>query len=300
MPDQPIGTCSLPNDDELGDEAMRKSLLGAAALVLLAGAAHSADVYQPEPLPSLMDAPEITVQEASGWYLRGDVGYSFNKSRGVEYFQGSNALLSDFDTASLKDSFLVGGGVGYQINNYLRTDVTFDYLTSADFKGSTIGVCTNGTDFSACSSSDKSDMRAYSLLANAYVDLGTYGAITPYVGAGIGGTYVKWGKLRNTICDDPYSGGCYGTEHGGEKSWRFTYALMAGATIDLTCALKADVGYRFRHIAGGDMFGYVDGGGPGYDKGFYSHEARVGARYLLGGCDTPVSYEPPMEPIVYK
>ncbi|MBA4784840.1 MAG: outer membrane protein [Pseudorhizobium pelagicum] len=280
---------------------MKKSLLGAAALLLTVGAAHSADVYQPEPLP-FMDAPEITVKEASGWYLRGDVGYSFNKSRGVEYFQGSNGLVSDFATASLKDSFLVGAGVGYQINSYLRTDVTFDYLTSADFEGSTVGECGGGSNpLVACSSSDTSDMRAYSLMANAYVDLGTYGAITPYVGAGIGGTYVKWGKLRNTICNDPYSTtGCYGNEHGGEKSWRFTYALMAGATIDLTCALKADVGYRFRHVTGGDMFGYVDNGGPGYDKGFYSHEARVGARYLLGGCDTPVAYEPPLEPIVYK
>ncbi|MCJ8519611.1 opacity protein-like surface antigen [Pseudorhizobium tarimense] len=279
---------------------MRKSLLGAAALVLLAGAAHSADIYQPEPLPSIMDAPEITVQEASGWYLRGDIGYSFNKSRGVEYFQGSNALLSDFDTASLKDSFLVGAGVGYQINNYLRTDLTFDYMES-DFEGSTSG---SGASFGACigpcTSTDRSTMRAYSLLANAYVDLGTYGYVTPYVGAGIGGTYVNWKNLRNTSCADDGSGCDDTVEHRGRGSWRFTYALMAGATVDITCALKADVGYRFRHVDGGDMFGFAENGGPGYDKGFYSHEARVGARYVFGGCDTPVSYEPPIEPIVYK
>ena len=273
---------------------MRKSLLGAAALVLLAGAAHSADVYQPEPLPSLMDAPEVTVQEASGWYLRGDVGYGFNKSRGVEYFQGDNDNLVDFTSASLKDGFLLGGGVGYQINNYLRTDVTFDYMKS-DFSGSTSGYCIVGP----CTSRDQASLNAYSLMANVYVDLGTYGSVTPYVGGGIGGTYVKWGRLRNTICDDP-GRDCYSYDHEGEKSWRFTYALMAGATIDLTCALKADVGYRFRHVTGGEMFGYVENGGPGRDKGFYSHEARVGARYLLGGCDTPVSYEPPIEPIVYK
>jgi len=282
---------------------MKSSLPGAAALLLTASFAHSADLYQPaEPMP-FMDAPEITVQEASGWYLRGDVGYSFNKMRGAKYYQGSNELLNDFDTASLKDSFLIGGGVGYQINSYLRTDVTFDYLTSADFRGSTSGVCGDGVGnpFVACSSTDKSYMHAYSLMANAYVDLGTYGYVTPYVGAGIGGTYVKWGKLKNRICDDPYQpGGCYGGDHDGEKSWRFTYALMAGATVDITCALKADVGYRFRHVAGGDMFGYLDRGGPGYDKGFYSHEARVGARYVFGGCDTPVAYEPAPEPIVYK
>jgi opacity protein-like surface antigen len=143
-------------------------------------------------------------------------------------------------------------------------------------------------------------MRAYSLLANAYVDLGTYGYITPYIGAGIGGSYVKWSKLRNTICDDPGVTGCYSTEHGGEGKWRLTYALMAGASIDITCNLKADVGYRYRHIVGGDMFGYVDNGGPGRDKGFDSHEARIGARYVFSGCDTPPAYEPEPQPLVYK
>ena len=280
---------------------MKWSLPGAGALLLMVSVVHSADLYQPEALP-LMDAPEITVQEASGWYLRGDVGYSFNKIRGVEYFQGSNELLSDFATASLKDSFVIGGGVGYQINSYLRTDVTFDYLTSAKFRGSTRGECVDafGANPVACSSSDRSYMHAYSLMANAYVDLGTYGYVTPYVGAGIGGSYVKWGKLKNRICDDPYRSGCYGNDHEGERSWRFTYALMAGATVDITCALKADVGYRFRHITGGDMFGYAEQGGPGSDKGFHSHEARVGARYVFGGCDTPVAYEPAPEALVYK
>jgi hypothetical protein len=32
--------------------------------------------------------------------------------------------------------------------------------------------------------------------------------------------------------------------------------LMAGASIDVTCNVKADVGYRFLHVGGGDMFGY--------------------------------------------
>ncbi|WP_029616796.1 outer membrane protein [Pseudorhizobium marinum] len=279
---------------------MKKSLLGAATLLLTVGAAHSADVYQPEPLP-FMDAPEITVKEASGWYLRGDVGYSFNKTRGAEFMQGGDpSQYVDFNTTSLKDSFLIGGGVGYQINNYLRTDLTFDYMKS-DFEGSTIG---GGADFGACvgpcTSRDLSTMHAYSLLANAYVDLGTYGSVTPYVGAGIGGTYVDWKNLRNTSCADDGSSCDDTVEHDGHGSWRFTYALMAGATVDITCAVKADVGYRFRHVTGGDMFGYNEGGGPGRDKGFYSHEARVGARYVFGGCDTPVAYEPPLEPIVYK
>lgn len=284
-------------NEDLENIAMKLGLLSAAVALLAATTAYSADVYQPEPMP-ITEAPEVVVSEASGWYLRGDIGYSFNDMKGAKYFQGSNANSVDFASADLKDSFLLGAGVGYQVNNYLRTDVTFDYLTKADFSGSTRGSCGVAGD---CTSTDVSSMTVYSLLANAYVDLGTYGAVTPYVGAGIGGSYVKWKDLHNTSCDTADPTSCDPTvDHDGKGNWRLTYALMAGASIDVTCNIKADVGYRFRHISGGDMFGYNLGGGPGQDKGFNMHEARVGARYAFGGCDQPVAYEPPPQPIVYK
>jgi opacity protein-like surface antigen len=278
---------------------MTKMILTAAAVAVLASsAAYAADVYQPEPQPAYVDAPEVTVAEASGWYLRGDLGYNFNKLRGAEYFQGSNSSLTDFTTASIKDNFTVGAGVGYQVNSYLRSDLTFDYMFKSDFSGSTTGQC--GSPLEACTSSDLAAMKAYTLMANAYVDLGSYAYFTPYVGAGIGGSYVKWDKLRNTACQDD-GGGCDTTvEHGGKGSWRFAYQLMAGASIDVTCNVKADIGYRFRHTLGGDMFGYASNGGPGYDKGFYSHGVHAGARYIFGGCEEPVAYEPPPQQIVYK
>ncbi|QRF50054.1 porin family protein [Rhizobium rosettiformans] len=278
---------------------MTKTILAVATAALLASsAAYAADVYQPEPQPVYVDAPEVAVSEASGWYLRGDLGYSFNKLSGANYFQGSNNNQVDFATSSIKDSFWVGGGVGYQINSYLRTDLTFDYLTKADFNGSTRGSC--GVS-GACTSRDITSMRAYTLMANAYVDLGTYAYFTPYIGGGIGGSYVKWDKLRNTSCADSNSSNCDATvEHHGAGSWRFAYQLMAGASIDVTCNVKADVGYRFRHTAGGDMFGYALSGGPGYDKGFHSHSLHAGARYVFGGCETPVAYQPPVELPVYK
>ncbi len=282
---------------------MMKSLIGAVALALAATSAFSADLYQPEQAPP----PEVAVAQSSGWYLRGDVGYAFTKLRGANYFQGSNSNMQDFDSAKLDDSFTLGGGVGYQINDYLRTDATVDYLFKSDFKGSTRGDCgACGPDFTAVSatSRDSSSLTAVSLLANAYVDIGHYGAFTPYVGGGLGGTYIKWDKLHNTSCSDADSSSCDETvTHNGRGSWRFTYALMAGTAIDLTCNLKADVGYRYRHIEGGDMFGYAENGGPGYDKGLNLHEARVGARYNFGGCET-ASYMPPADipvaPAVYK
>lgn len=274
---------------------MMKSLIGAVAALLVATSAYSADLYQPE---APQAPPEVAVAPSNGWYLRGDVGYAFEKLRGANYFQGSNSSMADFASAKVDNNVTLGGGVGYQINNYLRADVTADYLFKSDFKGSTKGDCGScgpgGTVVSA-TSRDVASLTAVSLLANAYVDLGTYGAFTPYVGGGLGGTYVKWDKLKNTSCADDDSSSCDGTvTHNGRGSWRFTYALMAGTSIDLTCNLKADVGYRFRHIEGGDMFGYNENGGPGYDKGLNLHEARVGARYNFGGCQT-ASYMPPAD-----
>jgi opacity protein-like surface antigen len=285
---------------KLGEANMKMRLAATvAAAMLSAGVAQSADLYQPQPAP-LMDAPEVTVQEASGWYLRGDVGYSFNRLRGANFYQGgSSANEVDFDSTDIDDSFLVGGGVGYQINNYLRTDLTLDYLSKTDFRGSTSGGC--GTIPGNCVSDDRSSFSAYSLMANVYVDLGTYAYFTPYVGAGFGASYVKWDKLRNTSCSVTDPTDCDpSSDHDGKGKWRATAALMAGATIDVTCNLKADVGYRFRYIDGGNMFGYANSGGPGRDKGIYSHEARVGARYMFNNNCEQATYEPEPQPIVYK
>jgi opacity protein-like surface antigen len=273
--------------------------MGVVAALLAANATFAADLYEQPPVEAPVEAAPVEVGAASGWYLRGDVGYAFTKLRGARFFQGSNASEREFDHTDLDDTWTGGIGVGYKINNHLRTDVTLDYLGEADFKGRTSGSCGVST---VCTSRDVSSMTAWSLMANAYVDLATYGAFTPYVGAGIGGTQVRWDKLKNTSCETGNPGNCDDTfEHDGRRKWRFTYGLMAGTAIDITCNLQADVGYRFRHILGGDMFGYKANGGPGRDKGLYVHEARAGLRYNFGGCDQ-AAYVPeyPMEQPVYK
>lgn len=281
-----------------------KTVFLAGAALAIAGVvqAQAADIYQPVPEAPIIQAPVVEpVAAASGWYLRGDVGYSWNKLRGADYFQGSNALYVPFATASLRNTYSIGGGVGYQVTEKFRVDGTFDYFGGSKFRGSTIGGCGVAVN---CVSRDISTLSAYSLLANAYIDVAKFGRVTTYVGGGLGGTHVNWNGLDNTSCSATNPAACDPTvRHTGAKSWRFTYALMAGASIDLTCNLKADVGYRYRNVAGGGkMFGYALNGGPGYDRGYASHEVRGGLRYSFGGCAQPVVYEP--EPIypqpVYK
>lgn len=249
--------------------------------------AGAADLYTPEPQPYQPPA----VSESSNWYLRGDVGYGFDDLRGVEY---QTPGAAEFDTAKVKDSFLIGIGAGYQLTHHLRFDVTGDYTFRKHFRGTTSGTCVGG---GACTSVESGDGASLlTLLANAYVDLGTWHGVTPYVGAGLGATHVDWGGFNSvTTCTGAACGaGTTTTSYNGESSWRFTYALMAGASVDLSCNLKFDAGYRYRHVNGGAMFSGLPGITGGRDKGFDIHEVRGGLRYSFGGCDQPqyASYEP--------
>lgn len=282
------------------ESEMKTTFLAGAALALLGmNAAQAADI-----LPPIVEAPYIEapvyepVSVASGWYLRGDVGYSWNKLRGVDFFQGSNATYVPFASASLRGAYTVGAGVGYKATEHLRFDATLDFSGRSKFTGSTTGGCGVAAN---CVSTDSSSMQALSLMANAYVDIGTWGRFTPYVGAGIGGTRVAWADLRNTSCDAANPASCDPTViHEGETNWRFSYALMAGTTIELNCALKADVGYRYRNVRGGKMFAYALNGGPGYDKGYSSHEVRGGLRYQFGGCSQVAEVPQYTPPPIYK
>ncbi|PRD43969.1 porin family protein [Phyllobacterium phragmitis] len=280
-----------------------RSFIAGAALLAVAGASQSAFAADfMEPMPEAPYVPEVVVPPSiGGWYLRGDVGYSWAKFRDASYATfgcdecgsgiGENQLDGD-----LKGSFLIGGGIGYQVTDYFRTDLTADYLTRSKFSGSTVGTCTSGGAEFACTSNDSSKLSALSILANAYVDLGNFNGFTPYVGAGIGGTRVKWSALENTIGGDFDQSGT--EHHDGAASWRFTWALMAGVSIDLAQNLKLDAGYRYRRVEGGNMFAGSDFVGKGYDDGLSLHDVRLGLRYQFGG-PSAVAYAP--EPLpVYK
>ena len=118
--------------------------------------------------------PGPQVQEFfSAWYLRLDGGYRFN---GIS---GGEALGSTFINSGLKDSASIGGGVGYKWG-WFRADVTFDYGSGPKFVGDTLGP-----------QHVTAKLSSYTTLFNAYIDLGTWWGFTPYIGAGVGTSYLK-------------------------------------------------------------------------------------------------------------
>jgi opacity protein-like surface antigen len=278
-------------------------LASCATLSLLAAAPAIAADYDP-PI-YIEEAPEyVPVEIGSGWYLRGDVSYSIDTRAHDEFeYRTFDALAgtygsSTFDTGGIEDEFSFGGGVGYHLNDFFRADVTLD-VGQLRFDGTTSSAapCLPGIDYlgTACRSEDSATAETWSGLINGYVDLGTISGFTPYVGGGVGYTYVKWRGLdSNHYCVDDV-GACPDptalvdqVSHGRTDDWRFTYAAMAGVAYGVTDNMKIDLGYRYRHISGGDMFGWDDAssdagatGNQGRDSSLSQHQVRVGLRYDL-------------------
>lgn len=235
---------------------LRKTLLaGMLTAACSAAPALASDEIDVAKVPEVEVSPTVT----SGWYLRGDVGYSFNSFRqGAFSCADCTTAFDQRFLGDLKGAASFAGGVGYQFTDFLRADVTADYQTRASFSSSLVD----------------GKQSSLSLLANAYVDLGNLGGVTPYIGAGLGAAHVNW----HNIADQSGSG-----QFGSESDWRFTYAAMAGISVDLTQNLKLDAGYRFQHINGGSMYRDVNSSASGSDKGMNIHNIRLGLRYMFNG-----------------
>ena len=120
-----------------------------AALAMLAATPAFAADYDP-PI-YVEEAPEyVPVEIGSGWYLRGDVGYSFQRKYNDTSLRIDNSVfdgggLVSFDPivpltvfSASENTLPVSGsiGVGYHINDYLRVDANIGLLFDDRYKAS--------------------------------------------------------------------------------------------------------------------------------------------------------------------
>ncbi len=284
---------------------------GFNSLSLIVGAlmASTAMSQAADIIPPVEEYPPEVVSHGSahGWYIRGDIGYADIDHEGVTYLQGA-LYTGGFEQHELDSTWYLQGGIGYQVTDYFRVDATLAYYGSSDFDGDSApagSVCNGGFVGTTCDYNDDGELDSMTLLmANAYVDLVTFAGFTPYVGAGIGGAHVEYGTLFNDQTCTPADPTCSGTDfnHFGESEWRFAWAIHAGASYDINCRWKADAGYTYTRVEGGEMFGpgFAIGGttplgGNVKDHGLEIHAASIGLRYHL---DDSVCHTPP--PMVYK
>ena len=157
-----------------------KSFIAAGAATLLSQAAFAADMaIAPPPY-----APPV-VEDFGGWYLRGDIGFSNQRVDRL-----NNALDSTLTSSVQKNNFNAAGifglGVGYKVNNWFRADVTGEYRGNSQFFGTDRITYAGGVG----TDTYHATKNEWVVLANAYVDLGTWWCITPFIGAGVGGARV--------------------------------------------------------------------------------------------------------------
>ena len=76
-----------------------------------------------------------TIAVAQGWYIRGDLGYSASINGGDPSYRYIDALdvgpEQQLRRHALLQAVLYGFGMGYQFNDYLRTDLTADFFNSS-------------------------------------------------------------------------------------------------------------------------------------------------------------------------
>jgi opacity protein-like surface antigen len=192
---------------------MKVLLSLACAAAIVAAPASAADLLgtaAPLTLPATQGP--LAYDSGSNWYVRGDLGISFDVAPTVSLatisapppgFAGSPLPVYSGQNIHATD-FSGGVGAGYRFNNYLRFDGTWDYRTGPGGSSNTTVVCPYAlTGLSSqfppiqqlgylynttntCIGSANINQHNNTFLGNAYVDLGTYYGFTPYVGGGLG------------------------------------------------------------------------------------------------------------------
>jgi opacity protein-like surface antigen len=267
-------------------------LAAVGATLLSATAAFAADmgpVIYPPPLP---------VKESfSGWYLRGDIGMTNQEVGKLDnvLFRGTpNLVIHD---NNFESGILFGLGAGFQWNSWLRTDVTGEYRGETGFHGFDTwfdGANARFNNYTA----KKSE---WLLLANAYVDLGTWWQMTPFIGAGVGMSRITIHSFR----DAGTTGGAGSPTMGfadAASTWNFAWAAHAGIAYQVTKNFTVELAYRYLSLGTGKsgdirtFDGVNNINNPMEFKNLTSHDVKLGVRWAFGHDDGPYYSKPVYAP----
>lgn len=155
---------------------------------------------------------ETLVEFGTGWYLRGDVGYTSNQNKRLAE-QSTLAANQGrvIETIDQDNVFSYGAAVGYNVTPKLRFDVGIErladsefsverpttnlrppcstgsarFLTSDGFGGTTVVIRPSPID--NCIENETSSYSLHALTANAFYDIGDgFGRFQPFIGGALG------------------------------------------------------------------------------------------------------------------
>ena len=270
----------------------------AAAMSTVALAADFPPALPPQPAYQPVQASE------SGWYLRGDVGVGAQRFQAFDHFQTNAAFVWPASWTIVQkqtdDSAFVDFGVGYQVNNWFRFDFTGEHRASAKFKviGSYHEFCPGGA---TCFDQYDGSHSAEVFLLNAYLDLGTWWCLTPFVGAGVGGAWNSVTTVSDLGIVNINTPG-FGFSSTDASNWNLAWSAQAGIAYNVSSNLKLELAFRYLNlgsvktpVVNCSSTGCQGNGGPAayYTlTNFDSLDLKVGMRWLFQP-EAPV-YSPPL------
>lgn len=272
----------------MGSSLKTVALAAAVMAVLAPQIAKAADLPAPLPAP--------VIEEFGGWYLRGDIGMSNQKLKGLNHPAFASATGFEFiDRGGFDSAPIFGVGIGYKHNNWFRWDLTGEYRGGASFHAMDRYVADPGPPIDYETNDYRAKKSEWLFLANAYLDLGTWKGITPFIGAGIG-------TSRNTISHftdtKVIAGG--GGYAGTASKWEFAWALHAGVVYDVTPNFAIELAYRYLDLGDARTGTLLNQGtgtcvtcAPMEFRGITSHDLKLGVRWMFADMGY-MDYQPPL------
>ena len=193
------------------------------------------------------------------------------------------------DQKEFGDAVFVGGGIGFQWNSWLRFDATAEYRAKTKFKaiGSYTEFCPGGRCFDVYDGKHS----AVVVMANAYIDLGTWMCLTPFVGAGAGyRAHTITGFSDTGYISNGTTG--FGYSQSDFSEWKFAWAVHAGVAYNVNNNFKMELAYRYLNF-GNVNTGVIDcavgrlldrraGRAPSTPSArLDSHDLKFGMRWML-------------------
>jgi opacity protein-like surface antigen len=256
------------------------ALAGATVLALAPAAARGADMPAP-----IFKAPPV--EDYGGWYLRGDIGITNQQVKKLDspaFTPTVTVLEKGFESAGL-----FGLGVGYQYNNWLRFDATGEYRANSTFHG----LDSFPSAFPGGSTNQYTGVKSeWLFLMNAYLDLGTWHSVTPFIGAGVGFDRLTIGNFTDSNIVDQALGWS-----PNNSKWNFAWALHAGLSYQVTPNFTVELAYRYVNLGNGATKDLLapDGSNPSFNpiqfKNVSSNDIKLGVRWMFADTFLP---EPPL------
>jgi opacity protein-like surface antigen len=279
--------------------------MSSVRILALAGAAAAmSTVAMAADFPPALPQPLVQVTSDSGWYLRGDVGVTVQKFAAFDHFQTNPNFVWPASWQIVQketdDSTFIGFGAGYQFNSWLRVDVTGEHRTAAKFKaiGSFTEFCPGGA---TCFDQFDGSHAAEVFLLNAYVDLGTWWCLTPFIGAGVGGSWNSVTAVSDLGIENIFAPG-FGFSSADATNWTLAWSAQAGLAYNVSNNLKLEMAFRYLNLGSPktpvvncSSVGCVNTGGPAafYTlTNFDSFDFKLGMRWLFQP-EAP-AYSPPL------